>query len=139
MNFLRNKSFGEYVAIFLVCGILFLIIGGFLFRTIAPEAAERIFATPTPSVLPTELKAIGEKLGELVLQAAFNNYLKDKLNDYDSSEYVSFTEPQKTNINGQEYWLSILKLRAKNPLGAYILKDVKMYIRHNEVVKAEGL
>lgn len=86
-----------------------------------------------------EIVVLGEKPSEVELKIAFNNYLRTRLNDYDSSEYVSYTRAQKVYIKKEPFWASILSLRAKNAFGGYILKDVTMYIRNKEVVLADGL
>jgi hypothetical protein len=65
--------------------------------------------------------------------------LRYVLNDYDSSEYVDYSPAIKVTVKGEPFWVSVLKLRAKNPYGGYILKDVRMYIRNKKVVLAEGL
>lgn len=67
------------------------------------------------------------------------NYLKQTLNDYSSSEYLSWTTVTKVYIGKEPYWGTKVKLRAKNAFGAFIVKDVIFLIRNNQVVKAEGL
>jgi hypothetical protein len=91
------------------------------------------------SRIGAEIVVLGEKPDETDLHLAFNHYLRSRLNDYDSSEYVSYTSARKVTIKGEPFWVSILTLRAKNALGAYLLKDVTMYIRNKEVVLADGL
>ena len=67
------------------------------------------------------------------------NYLKEALNDYHSSEYLGWTEVKKVYIGKEPYWGTKVKLRAKNAFGAFIVKDVYFLIRNNQVVKVEGL
>jgi hypothetical protein len=86
-----------------------------------------------------EIVVLGEKPSESELYVAFNRYLRPRLNDYDSSEYVNYTQARKVTVKGQPFWVSVLTLRAKNAFGGYILKDVTMYIRKKEVVLADGL
>ena len=82
---------------------------------------------------------IGERPSDADLHVAFNRYLRPRLNDYDSSEYVNYTSAYRTTVAGQPFWASVLRLRAKNAFGGYIIKDVTMYIRNKEVVLSDGL
>ena len=66
-------------------------------------------------------------------------YLKNNLNDYDSSEFVEWSPVTKLEVKGEPFWAVRLKLRAKNAFGGYILKDTFYFIRQNRVVMAEGL
>ncbi len=91
------------------------------------------------SSIGAEIVVLGDKPGEAELYVAFNRYLRTRLNDYDSSEYVNYTPARKVTVKGEPFWVSILSLRAKNAFGGYILKDVTMYIRNKEVVLADGL
>lgn len=91
------------------------------------------------SRIGAEIVVLGKKPSESELYVAFNRYLRPRLNDYSSSEYVNYTAARKVTIKGEPFWVSILSLRAKNAFGGYILKDVTMYIRNKEVVLAEGL
>jgi len=86
-----------------------------------------------------EMLVLGARPSEIELKLAFNHYLRTRLNDYDSSEYVDYTPAYKVYVKKEPFWVSILSLRAKNAFGGYILKDVKMYIRNKEVVLADGL
>ena len=86
-----------------------------------------------------EIQTLGERPSEADLYIAFNDYLRPRLNDYSSSEYVGYTQAAKINVKGQPFWVSILSLRAKNAFGAYILKDIRMYVRQKQVVLADGL
>ncbi len=89
--------------------------------------------------IAAEILVLGERPSEIELKLAFNRYLRTRLNDYDSSEYVNYTTAQKIYVKKEPFWVSVLSLRAKNAFGGYILKDVKMYIRNKEVVLADGL
>jgi hypothetical protein len=66
-------------------------------------------------------------------------YLKDNLNDYDSSEFVEWSPVTKLEVKGEPFWVVRLKLRAKNAFGGYVLKNTFYFIRQNKVVTAEGL
>jgi hypothetical protein len=66
-------------------------------------------------------------------------YLKDNLNDYDSSEFVEWSPVTKIEVKGEPFWVVRLKLRAKNAFGGYILKNTFYFIRQNKVVSAAGL
>lgn len=68
-----------------------------------------------------------------------DHYLKQTLNDYDSSEYLEWSPVVRTELKGEPYWAVKLKLRAKNAFGAYIVKDVVFFIRRNQVVQAVGI
>lgn len=89
--------------------------------------------------IAAEIVVLGEKPSEIDLKLAFNNYLRDKLNDYSSSEYVDYSMPRKVYIEKEPFWVSTLKLRAKNAFGAYVLQDFNMYIRNKKVVAAEEI
>ncbi len=91
------------------------------------------------SVIGAEILVLGEKPNEGDLHVAFNQYLRSRLNDYDSSEYVDYTPAIKVKIKNEPFWMSILKLRAKNGFGAYVVRDIKMYLRNKKVVVADGL
>ena len=66
-------------------------------------------------------------------------YLRNNLNDYDSSEFVEWSPVTKLEVKGEPFWVVRLKLRAKNAFGGYILKNTFYFIRQNRVVIAEGL
>jgi hypothetical protein len=66
-------------------------------------------------------------------------YLKENLNDYDSSEFVEWSPVTKLEVKGEPFWVVRLKLRAKNAFGDYVLKNTFYFIRQNRVVTAEGL
>jgi len=89
--------------------------------------------------IAAEIVVLGEKPDKGDLYVAFNQYLRPRLNDYDSSEYVNYTPAYKVYVKKEPFWVSVLSLRAKNAFGGYILKDVTMYIRQKEVVLADGL
>ena len=91
------------------------------------------------SRIGAEIIVLGPKPDKGDLHVAFNHYLKTRLNDYDSSEYVSYTSAYKVMVKGEPFWVSVLSLRAKNAFGVYLLKDITMYIRNKEVVLATGL
>lgn len=67
------------------------------------------------------------------------DYLKNNLNDYDSSEFVEWSPVTKLEIKGEPFWVVRLKLRAKNAFGGYVLKNTFYFIRQNRVISAEGL
>jgi len=66
-------------------------------------------------------------------------YLKNTLNDYDSSEFVEWSKVTKVQVKGEPFRAVRLKLRAKNAFGAYLLKNTYYFIRQNKVVTSEGL
>jgi hypothetical protein len=66
-------------------------------------------------------------------------YLKNNLNDYDSSEFVEWSPVTKLEVKGEPFWVVRLKLGAKNAFGGYVLKNTFYFIRQNKVVNAEGL
>jgi hypothetical protein len=68
-----------------------------------------------------------------------DKYLKNVLNDYDSSEYVEWSPVTKIKVKGQPYWAVRLRLRATNAFGGKIMKDTYYFIRHDRVVYSEGL
>jgi len=86
-----------------------------------------------------EVIVLGKKPEGVDLKLAFNNYLRNRLNDYDSSEYVNWTQVSKVYVKSEPFWQCSLKLRAKNAFGAYVLQDVKVYLRGDKVVLMEGL
>jgi hypothetical protein len=67
------------------------------------------------------------------------DYLRNNLNDYDSSEFVEWSPVTKLEVKGEPFWVVRLKLRAKNAFGGYLLKNTFYFIRQNKVVTAEGL
>lgn len=89
--------------------------------------------------IAAEVVVLGEKPSEIELKMAFNNYLRDRLNDYDSSEYLAWSPAEKVTVKGEPFWKSVLRLRAKNGFGAYIVRDVTFYLRNKKVVAADGL
>ena len=68
-----------------------------------------------------------------------DRYLRTRLNDYDSAEYLSWKGPGIIRSSGQLYWGVRLRLRAKNAFGGNIIKEPLFYIRHEQVVKVQGL
>jgi hypothetical protein len=64
-------------------------------------------------------------------------YLQKTLHDYDSAEFVSWSEPKPVTRNGDNYWSIDLRLRAKNALGAKIVKDMKFLIKYDHVMASE--
>lgn len=68
-----------------------------------------------------------------------DKYLQNVLNDYDSAEYVEWSEASKVDVKGEPYWVVRLKLRATNAFGGKILKNTYYFIRHNQVIYAQGL
>lgn len=65
------------------------------------------------------------------------NYLKQALNDYDSSEYLGWTKVQKTYVGKEPFWTTTVRLRAKNAFGAFVVNEYTFYIRNNQVVKVD--
>lgn len=94
------------------------------------------------SVIGAEILVMGEKPINSEWDGSVRpaeNYLKQVLNDYSSSEYISWSPVAKVYIGKEPYWGTKVKLRAKNAFGAFIIKDIVFLIRNNQVVKAEGL
>lgn len=94
------------------------------------------------AVIAAEVVVLGEKPKNSEWDGSVRpaeNYLKQALNDYGSSEYISWSPVKKVYIGKEPYWGTMVKLRAKNAFGAYIVKDVVFLIRNGQVVKAEGL
>lgn len=71
--------------------------------------------------------------------APAQNYLKQALNDYSSSEYLGWTVCTKVRQGKKVYWETTVRLKAKNAFGAYIVKNVTFWIQDNQVVKVTGL
>lgn len=69
--------------------------------------------------------------------APAQEYLKQALNDYDSSEYLGWTNVQKTYIGSEPYWTTSARIRAKNAFGAFVVNEFTFYIRNNQVVKVD--
>jgi hypothetical protein len=67
------------------------------------------------------------------------NYLKQALNDYSSSEYLGWTVCTKVRKGKKVYWETTVRLKAKNAFGAYIVKNVTFWIQDNQVVEVKGL
>lgn len=61
--------------------------------------------------------------------------LRETLNDYESAEYLQWSELTKVKSNGITYWQVSLKLRAKNAFGAKIINVKTFLIQHDQVVK----
>lgn len=72
-------------------------------------------------------------------RTAVRQYLRQVLNDYNNSEFIQWTEPQKVYDGEEPYWAVGLRLRAKNGFGGVVLRDVVFLIRNDRVVRAEGL
>lgn len=71
--------------------------------------------------------------------APAQEYLKQTLKDYSSSEYISWTNVTKIYVGKEPYWGTTVKIRAKNSFGAYVINDIGFLIRNNKVVKATTL
>lgn len=65
------------------------------------------------------------------------NYLKQALNDYDSSEYLGWTDVRKTYVGKEPFWTTTVRLRAKNAFGAFVVNEYTFFIRNNQVVNVE--
>lgn len=68
-----------------------------------------------------------------------DRYLRQTLNDYDSSEYLEWSPVIRMDTKEGPYWTVRLKLRATNAFGGKILKEVIFFIRHDQVVKHTDL
>lgn len=94
------------------------------------------------SVIGAEILVLGEKPENSPWDGSVRpaeKYLKEVLNDYDSSEYLGWSQVSKIYIGKEPYWGTKVKLRAKNAFGAFIVKEIVFLIRNGQVVKAEGL
>lgn len=94
------------------------------------------------SVIGAEILVLGEKPENSPWDGSVRpaeKYLKEVLNDYDSSEYLGWSPVTKIYIGKEPYWGTKVKLRAKNAFGAYIVRNIVFLIRNGQVVKAEGL
>lgn len=107
-------------------------------REIKQETAAK---QPTPESVDIDEITIGAKPQTLAdgSYSCVRDYLRKNLNDYDSCEFVEWSQPVKFTHEKQLYWAVKLRLRAKNRLGAYIIKDTFYLIRHEQVVSARGL
>jgi hypothetical protein len=106
-----------------------------------PPASRQTVQTPTQPLDP-DTKIIGIKPHQSSLNGevlAVTRYLRENLNDYDSSEFVEWSPVTKVDIDNQKYWGVRLKLRAKNAFGAYILRDTYYFIRNDKVIFSRGL
>lgn len=63
-----------------------------------------------------------------------DRYLKQVLNDYDSSEYLQASMPQKVWVGKAPYWEVNLRLRAKNAFGAYVVTVKTFHIQNDQVI-----
>lgn len=99
-----------------------------LVEKVANIGAERILLGPKPMQSGWDGDVLPVK-----------QYLREVLNDYDSSEFVEWSPVSKIYQGKEPYWGVRLRLRAKNGFGAYIVRDTYYYIRHNQVVKSTGL
>lgn len=68
-----------------------------------------------------------------------NDYLRRNLNDYSSSEFVSWSPASIFRDSTGPYWVVRLRLRAKNGFGAFVLRDTYYFIRNGTVIKTKGL
>jgi len=92
--------------------------------------------------ITAEILVLGPKLTNSAYDGRVDpvvEYLKNNLNDYDSSEFVEWSPVTKLDFKGEPFWVVRLKLRAKNAFGGYILKNTFYFIRQNKVVSTEGL
>lgn len=71
--------------------------------------------------------------------SAVKSYLRETLNDYDSSEFLEWSDVAKVYVKKEPFWAVRLKIRAKNSFGGYVVKDAIFYIRQNQVVSSQGL
>ena len=56
------------------------------------------------------------------------------LHDYWSAEYLEWSPLAVGEYLGQPCWTVRLKIRAKNSVGLYVVKDTKYYFRDGEVI-----
>lgn len=66
-------------------------------------------------------------------------WLKNNLKDPDSLKDEQWYQVKLVTLKGQHYWHTVVKYRAKNSFGAYILGAHEFYIQQNSVVMAKSL
>ncbi len=92
------------------------------------------------SVIAAEIVVLGPKPQNSSWDgnvAPAQNYLKLTLKDYDSSEYLGWTNVSKIYIGKEPYWTTTVRIRAKNSFGAFVVDDITFLIRNNQVVKTQ--
>lgn len=92
--------------------------------------------------IAAELFLLGDKPENSSLDGRVDpvvRYLRNNLNDYNSSEFLEWSKVAKVEVKKEPYWVVRLKLRAKNGFGAFTIKDTFYFIRQGKVVYVEGL
>ena len=64
-------------------------------------------------------------------------YLKERLRDPDSVEYMEWSPVHLAYLNGEPVWRVRGKYRAKNAFGGYVIEEKLFYMRHSQVVAFE--
>jgi LysM repeat protein len=75
--------------------------------------------------------AQGRNGGVAVVMRYFNEYLNDPY----SMRIVRWSPVVKAPLGGENFWAVMVKYRAKNLMGAYVLTEEIYYIRNDRVVK----
>jgi hypothetical protein len=140
-NRFLNLAANNQVVTLIIIGLLVFGAIAFLGQT-QPTKRGVVLDAPAKKIHDPDAAIIGEK----PFQSSWDNevlcvkrYLRDTLNDYDSSEFLEWSEVGKIQVEGEKYWGVRLKLRAKNAFGGYIVKNTSYLIRHDKVVLALGL
>jgi hypothetical protein len=68
-----------------------------------------------------------------------DQYLRANLNDYQSAEFLEWSNVTPTQMEGENFWTVTTRLRAKNAFGAKIMKDINFIIRNDKVLNVTGL
>ena len=128
-----------------VLGIILVIVallGWGVYRKRQTDARIEALREENQAALARQYPGIGQKPEQSGFDGSVpivDRYLRDTLNDYESAEYLEWSPVTPTNINGEWFWTVRLKLRAKNPFGAKILKEAYFVIRNDRVVSVTGL
>ncbi len=67
--------------------------------------------------------------------AAVMNWFQNNLNDPYSMKIVNWGKVVKSGLGTEAYWAVMVKIRAKNQYGAYILSQYIFFIRQNKIVR----
>jgi hypothetical protein len=104
-----------------------------------PESPPTPTPTPTPTPAPTptaEERILGEPpepdaTGKIQM---VDLYFRLALKDYSSAEYVFWLPVEKAKYKGKPAWKTVVRLRAKNSFGAYVVSDHSFFIRQGQIV-----
>lgn len=68
---------------------------------------------------------------------AVQHYLKANLKDPNSLQYLGWTNPRVSKIDGEPYWHVRVRYRAKNSFGGYVIESQDFYLRNNTVLRVD--